>query len=84
MLQIIAFVLTILLIVGMFPSHLQDGYKTVLSWSHPLESLDKDLRVVVFGCQDLAGSSIQETAGFERTSWTRRLCKEVRVLYRMI
>ncbi|POR37091.1 Uncharacterized protein TPAR_02687 [Tolypocladium paradoxum] len=74
LLQITACLLTILLLVSLGPSHFGDGYRDILGWSSAKTPQEGALRIVVFGSQDLVGSSASAGA---RTTWTEQLCREV-------
>lgn len=77
-LNVTIFILGVLLLVGLFPHHVNHSYQTIINWTNPLPDDTFDLRIVVFGSQDLSGSAIDGQGDKERVSWTQRLCQEVR------
>ncbi|KND94220.1 hypothetical protein TOPH_01338 [Tolypocladium ophioglossoides CBS 100239] len=76
LLQITACLLAILLLAGLAPSRFGDGYRDILSWTSAKTPQEGALRIVVFGSQDLVGSSA-DSAG-ARTTWTEQLCGELK------
>jgi hypothetical protein len=76
-LQISAVAFVLLMLFFFVPLQLDDRYQQILSWSAP-ESSSSDLRIVVFGSQDLLGSA--PDAQHTQTSWPEHLCKQVRTL----
>lgn len=76
LLQLTASVLTILLLAGLFPQHIQHNYDKIISWTRPLPDEAANLRIVVFGSQDLSGSGITAESK-TRKPWTEALCELV-------
>lgn len=77
-LQVLAFILTIFILVHLLPERLGGGgfsYKNILTWKSP-SAHAADLRIVVFGSPDVAGSAVDSKQ--KRTTWTEQLCREVR------
>lgn len=79
--QGIALLLTIVFLFHLLPNRLASsdfatGYKSMLPWSGPGDPVPEgDLRIVVFGSPDAAGSATDSAK--RRTTWTEQLCKEV-------
>ncbi len=80
--QVAVFLVFVYVLATFAPaSILGSGYGTLLPWSGRIDaSMTKsteDVRVVVFGSQDVLGSAVSDPDS-SRTSWTLQLCKEVR------
>lgn len=77
--QILGLILAILVIFRLLPEYLggsfQRGYNNIFTWSSVEPDRPVDLRIVVFGSPDLAGSAVDNTE--KRTTWTEQLCREV-------
>lgn len=74
LLRVLGLVFGLFVLLHLAPSHLGD-YRNVLRWSSKEPAKAADLRIVVFGSQDLVGSSIDTSS--DRVTWPERLCKEV-------
>ncbi len=79
--QVVIFFVFIYFLATFAPTSLfGNGYEKLLAWSGRLDpSITKsteDVRVVVFGSQDVLGSAVSDPDS-SRTSWTLQLCKEV-------
>lgn len=75
-LQIAAAAFGLLMLFYFVTLQLDDRYQQILSWSTPESGGSGDLRIVVFGSQDLMGSA--PDAKHTHTSWPEHLCKQVR------
>lgn len=81
LLQVVAFFFTLILLFHLLPNRLASsdfatGYKNMLPWGGSYEvDTAGDLRIVVFGSPDSAGSAVD--IGKRRSTWTEQLCKEV-------
>ncbi|KAF7542546.1 hypothetical protein G7Z17_g11478 [Cylindrodendrum hubeiense] len=78
-LQVSAVLLTIFILFGLLPERMGGGsnltgYKDILTWKAEPEQLS-NLRIVVFGSPDVAGSSADKN--HVRTTWTEELCKQM-------
>lgn len=69
------FVVTVLLLLHVLSSRLEATYQGIVAWSTPGSVDIGDLRIVVFGSQDVLGSATDGSNG--RSTWTERLCSEV-------
>ncbi|KAK5997332.1 hypothetical protein PT974_02687 [Cladobotryum mycophilum] len=76
LLQISAVTLSLLILFYLVPSLLGDDYQTLLSWSNGQPPSSNDLRIVVFGSQDLLGSARDNV--HSRATWPEHLCKELK------
>lgn len=76
-LQISAVAFVLLMLFYFVPLQLDDRYQQMLTWSAPDPSVTGDLRIVVFGSQDLLGSA--PDAKHSRQSWPEHLCRQVRI-----
>ncbi|KAH7146532.1 hypothetical protein EDB81DRAFT_495878 [Dactylonectria macrodidyma] len=77
-LQIAAALLTIFILFGLLPERMGGGlsnYKDILTWKAEPEQQIANLRIVVFGSPDVAGSAVDED--HVRTTWTEELCKQM-------
>ncbi|OAA71866.1 hypothetical protein LEL_09101 [Akanthomyces lecanii RCEF 1005] len=79
--QVVVFFVFIYFLATFAPTSLfGNGYEKLLAWSGRLDpSITKsteDVRVVVFGSQDVLGSAVSDPDS-SRTSWTLQLCKEL-------
>lgn len=77
-LQITAVAFVLLMLFFFVPLQFDDHYQQILNWSAPDSAASSDLRIVVFGSQDLLGSA--PDAEHTQTSWPEHLCKQVRAL----
>lgn len=75
LLRVSALVFGLFILIHLVPPHLSDRYRNVLSWSSKEPTKGADLRIVVFGSQDLVGSSIDTKS--DRATWPEKLCAEV-------
>ncbi|KAL6853275.1 hypothetical protein J3F83DRAFT_510637 [Trichoderma novae-zelandiae] len=74
-LQITAVAFVLLMLFYFVPLQLDDRYQQILTWSAPDPSATGDLRIVVFGSQDLLGSA--PDAKHTRLSWPEHLCRQL-------
>lgn len=77
-LQITAVAFALLMLFFFVPLQFDDQYQQILNWSAPESAASSDLRIVVFGSQDLLGSA--PDSEHTQTSWPEHLCKQVRAL----
>ncbi|KFH44355.1 hypothetical protein ACRE_049010 [Hapsidospora chrysogenum ATCC 11550] len=78
LLRVAAVVFAIFLLVHLVPPDITDRYHSVLSWSSADSAVKAaDLRMVVFGSQDLLGSSSPNDTTAHGTTWAQKLCKEL-------
>ncbi|UKZ73411.1 hypothetical protein TrVFT333_001058 [Trichoderma virens FT-333] len=76
-LQITATAFVLLMLFYFVPLQLDDRYQHILNWSAPESATSGgDLRIVVFGSQDLMGSA--PDAKHTYTSWPEHLCKQLK------
>ncbi|KAL7929156.1 hypothetical protein V8C35DRAFT_316413 [Trichoderma chlorosporum] len=76
-LQITAAVFVLLMLLLFVPLQLDDRYQQILNWSAAPEPTPAgDLRIVVFGSQDLMGSA--PDAKHTQKSWPEHLCTELK------
>ncbi|KAM6482203.1 hypothetical protein HDV62DRAFT_62389 [Trichoderma sp. SZMC 28011] len=75
-LQIAAAAFGLLMLFYFVTLQLDDRYQQILSWSTPESGGSGDLRIVVFGSQDLMGSA--PDAKHTHTSWPEHLCKQLK------
>ncbi|GFP60545.1 hypothetical protein ACSS6W_006819 [Trichoderma asperelloides] len=74
-LQITAVAFVLLMLFFFVPLQFDDHYQQILNWSAPDSAASSDLRIVVFGSQDLLGSA--PDAEHTQTSWPEHLCKQL-------
>ncbi|KAG9257632.1 uncharacterized protein F5Z01DRAFT_646559 [Emericellopsis atlantica] len=65
----------LLLLLHLMEPRLGDRYRNVLSWTSTETTEGPHLRLVVFGTQDLVGSS--GSSEIEQMTWPEKLCKEL-------
>ncbi|KAH6604937.1 hypothetical protein Trco_006644 [Trichoderma cornu-damae] len=74
-LHLTAAAFVVLILFHLVPLQHDDRYQQILSWSAPESAASSDLRIVVFGSQDLLGSA--PDAKHTHTSWPEYLCKQL-------
>ncbi|OAR01117.1 hypothetical protein LLEC1_06664 [Akanthomyces lecanii] len=78
--QVVVFFVFIYFVATFAPTSFSNGYEKLLVWSgriHPsMTKSTEDVRVVVFGSQDVLGSAVSDPDS-SRTSWTLQLCKKL-------
>jgi len=78
LLRVAAVVFAIFFLIHLMPPDISDRYHNVLSWSSADSAVKAaDLRMVVFGSQDLLGSSSPNDTTAHGTTWAEKLCKEL-------
>lgn len=77
LIQVTACLVVLFFFISLMPSRLSAGYESILEWSNPMPREARDLRVVAFGSQDLAGSAVPANQESDRVPWTKVLCKQV-------
>lgn len=77
-LQIFACALSFMLLYHMVPLSLEGKYQSLFSWSNDVPGITGDLRIVVFGSQDMMGSAID--AQRSKLTWPEHLCSQVRLV----
>ncbi|PNY25051.1 Uncharacterized protein TCAP_05009 [Tolypocladium capitatum] len=75
LLQMTACLFAMMFLASLVPPRFSDGYRDFLTWTGAKTPQEGALRIVVFGSQDLVGSSA-DSAG-ARTTWTEQLCREL-------
>lgn len=75
LLQLCAGLCFIFLLLHIAPSRIVDGYGNIMSWYGSKQEDAGNLRIVVFGSQDVAGSAVQ--GDNQRGTWTQHLCVQV-------